>query len=351
MPAMMKHIAEQYAYPYGFANTRVTVKNYRTFKVLETLTAEADASVTGGRSSGPIRNSSSCFSDNQGMGLGPSSSLSTAEESLRPSTGPMQTRKMLRPASAEVGGAAAPVAVGCSAASQAPSSASTIASPAARSSLSAGSGASDRLVDGETTPSTATAEAVASRRGDEMFHTASLLDSGGGKEGEVAGPAGPAGAGATAGLVTAEEMAAMKDPSAFHEALTLPFTGDSSVEAYFQRIGRVMGQDVSSVTVPTLCLLAKDDPLCPPHAWVGALEAAAKSDGIVVCVAITEHGGHCGWFDGLGAGSWLDRATGNFLSSALELSKIPVTARATADHVTSPTAEATAPTSEAAESR
>ncbi|CAN0407125.1 unnamed protein product, partial [Ectocarpus fasciculatus] len=46
------------------------------------------------------------------------------------------------------------------------------------------------------------------------------------------------------------------------------------------------------VTVPTLCLLAKDDPLCPPHAWVGALEAAAKSDGIVV--AITERRGHCG---------------------------------------------------------
>lgn len=65
---------------------------------------------------------------------------------------------------------------------------------------------------------------------------------------------------------------------------------------------------VQQVTVPTLCLLAKDDPLCPPLAWVGALEAAAKSDGIVV--AITEHGGHCGWFDGLGAGSWLDRVRG-----------------------------------------
>lgn len=61
------------------------------------------------------------------------------------------------------------------------------------------------------------------------------------------------------------------------------------------------------VTVPTLCLLAKDDPLCPPLAWVGALEAAAKSEGIVV--AVTDHGGHCGWFDGLGAGSWLDRVS------------------------------------------
>ncbi|CAM9172043.1 unnamed protein product [Ectocarpus sp. 12 AP-2014] len=350
MPAMMKHIAEQYAYPYGFANTKVTVKNYRKFKVLETLTAEADASVTGGRSSGPIRNSSSCFSDDEGMGVGRSSSSSTAEEPLRPSTGPMRTRKKLRSALAAAGAAAATVEAGSSAPSQAPSSASAIASPAARPSLSAGSGASGGLVDAQMTPTTAAAEAVASRRGDEVFHTASLLDSGHGKEGEVAvlAGAGP-GAGVTSGLVTAKEMAAMKDPSAFHEALTLPFTGDSSVDAYFQRIGRVMGQNVSSVTVPTLCLLAKDDPLCPPHAWVGALEAAAKSDGIVV--AITEHGGHCGWFDGLGAGSWLDRATGNFLSSALELSKEPAAARAIADHGASPIAEASTRTSEAAESR
>lgn len=228
---------------------QVTVKNYRKFKVLETLTAEADASVTGGRSSGPIRNSSSCFSDDEGMGVGRPPSSSTAEEPLRPSTGPMRTRKKLRPASTAAGGAAATVEAGSSGASQAPPSASAIASPAARPSLSAGNGAGGGLVDGQTTPTTAAAEAVASRRGDEVLHTASLLDSGRGKEGEVAVPAGAGpGAGATSGLVTAKEMAAMKDPSAFHEALTLPFTGDSSVDAYFQRIGRVMGQDVSSVS-------------------------------------------------------------------------------------------------------
>lgn len=228
---------------------QVTVKNYRKFKVLETLTAETDASVTDGRSSGPIRNSSSCFSDDEGMGAGPSSSSSMAEEPLRPSTGPMRTRKKLRPASAEAEGAAATVAACSSASSQAPSSASAIASPAARSSLSAGSGASGGLVDGQTTTRTAAVEAVASRCGDEVFHTASLLDSSGEKEGEVSVPAGAGPeAGATSGLVTAKEMAAMKDPSTFHEALTLPFTGDSSVDAYFQRIGQIMGQDVSSVS-------------------------------------------------------------------------------------------------------
>lgn len=50
------------------------------------------------------------------------------------------------------------------------------------------------------------------------------------------------------GLVSAKEMAAMKDPAAFHEALTLPFTGDSSVEAYFARIESVVSRDVSQVS-------------------------------------------------------------------------------------------------------
>lgn len=54
-----------------------------------------------------------------------------------------------------------------------------------------------------------------------------------------------------------------------------------------------------------MALLARDDPLCPPMAWEGALKRAAKSNGIIV--AITDKGGHCGWFDGLGAGSWVDR--------------------------------------------
>ncbi|CAM9900030.1 unnamed protein product, partial [Laminaria digitata] len=140
---------------------------------------------------------------------------------------------------------------------------------------------------------------------------------GAGKGAEVAGEKGFQQA--SPAFVTPGQMSKIRDASAFHRAFTLPFTGDATVEAFFERIERIMGSGVSSVKVPALCLLAKDDPLCPPLAWVGALERAAKSDGIVV--AMTDQGGHCGWFDGLGADSWLDRATGDFLASALELSK------------------------------
>eukprot|EP00752_Nemacystus_decipiens_P014833 g13206.t1 len=279
MAAMMRHIAEQYAYPYGFANTKVTVKNYRKFKVLETLTAEADVSGGGRSSANSSSNSSSSSSkgsssDDALVGVG-GSSLSLSSSSSR-STGLMRTRKTLH-------SSAAAAAAAAESAEPAGATAMPMLLPVATAAVTAPSSSS-------SLPSTTAAAAAAA-----------------------------ATAASPPKLVTAKEMAAMKDPTAFHEALTLPFTGDASVDAYFQRIDGIMSKDVASVTVPTLCLLAKDDPLCPPHAWVGALEAAAKSEGIVV--AVTEHGGHCGWFDGLGAGSWLDRAAGDFLASALELSK------------------------------
>lgn len=59
------------------------------------------------------------------------------------------------------------------------------------------------------------------------------------------------------------------------------------------------------VDIPTLALVARDDPLCPPEVWKKAVESASKSPGIMV--AITEYGGHCGFFEGICGSSWLDR--------------------------------------------
>ena len=68
------------------------------------------------------------------------------------------------------------------------------------------------------------------------------------EEGDGAGSAGKRGfKQASPAFVTAGEMSKMKDASAFHEAFTLPFTGDATVEAFFERIERIMGSGVSSV--------------------------------------------------------------------------------------------------------
>lgn len=202
---------------------QVTVKNYRKFKVLETLTAEAD--VSGSSNNSNSSNSKGSCSDDALVGVGGSSlSLSTTSSSSW-STGLMRTRKTLRPEPAEAepansAGARSmpmPMPMAAAAAVNAPSSASSLSSAAATAATTVIGGGGREDQAGDTGAGTAPPSCKAE---------------------PAAGP--PA-------LITAKEMAAMKDPSAFHEALTLPFTGDASVEAYFQRIDGIMSKDVASV--------------------------------------------------------------------------------------------------------
>ena len=200
------------------------MKNYRKFKVLETLTAEADVSAAAGGGGGTAGST-----DDSLVGIGSSSSASSPASW---STGLMRARKTLRAAPAPAAPAAAPL------------SASFLSPDASGGNGGEGGGPAG----GEKAPAIPTkvvaavagAAAAASgeeRRGDAATETAAA----GGRA------MGGARAGAADSFVTAKEMAAIKDPGAFHEALTLPYTGDPSVEAYFQRIGDIMNQDLSSV--------------------------------------------------------------------------------------------------------
>ncbi|CAM9763747.1 unnamed protein product [Discosporangium mesarthrocarpum] len=114
---------------------------------------------------------------------------------------------------------------------------------------------------------------------------------------------------------TSWEMAALRDCVAFHEMFTLPFTGDKGVAEYYSRIDRMAAECLPKVTVPLLALLARDDPLSSPMSWERALASIMESASVVV--AITERGGHCGWFQDFTSTSWLDKVAGEFLSAAL----------------------------------
>lgn len=209
------------------------MNNYRKFRVLETLTAEADVS----GSDGSPGNSKRGYSDDALVNVGnSSSSLSLSSSSW--STGLMRTRKAFRPTTAATTAAAA--AATSAAVPAQPAGATAMSMPAAAAAVSA--------------PSSASCLSSAAAR-------AAITATGGGRREDravdaVAGTAPPPAAGkavpgavaaAPPALVSAKEMAAMKDPGAFHEALTLPFTGDASVEAYFQRIDGIMRKDVASV--------------------------------------------------------------------------------------------------------
>lgn len=266
MSSMMDHIAAQYIHSYASANTRVTVRNYQKFKVLETLTSAGDVATADFiNPSGTCSRAPECPGASENAAAGACGAAATSND-----------------AAAAVSTASTASAVGVG------------VTPVCRSVA--------KPVEGSNVVSLASP--VAARK--------NCCSSVPGSPGRVGGGGGP-------GVVEvkAKDLAKMTHPIAFHEGLTLPFTGDSSVEAYYERIEEIMSPYIEAVDVPALALLARDDPLCPPMAWEGALKRAAKSNGIIV--AITDKGGHCGWFDGLGAGSWVDRAAGDFLANALEL--------------------------------
>ncbi|KAL3689612.1 hypothetical protein R1sor_015921 [Riccia sorocarpa] len=89
-----------------------------------------------------------------------------------------------------------------------------------------------------------------------------------------------------------------------------------TVDSYYRKSGSA--QFVESVTVPLLCVSAEDDPVCTKEAI--PYDECRVNPNIVL--AITKHGGHLGFFEGLGANSlWYIRALTEFsevlLSSSL----------------------------------
>jgi len=95
----------------------------------------------------------------------------------------------------------------------------------------------------------------------------------------------------------------------FHDRL-FPLAGYDSRESYYR--GSNPMAVARDMTTPTLVINAADDPVCVErnvHANLDDLQQLSR-----VTLALTRHGGHCGFFDGpLARGSWADRAITEFL--------------------------------------
>ncbi len=86
---------------------------------------------------------------------------------------------------------------------------------------------------------------------------------------------------------------------AFDDAATAPLHGFENGQDYYTRSSSL--QFLSKITVPTLCVSAKDDPFLPP----GVLPRAQAAASPAVQFLVTEHGGHVGFV--MGPAPW--RAT------------------------------------------
>jgi uncharacterized protein len=96
----------------------------------------------------------------------------------------------------------------------------------------------------------------------------------------------------------------------FDEAYTAPFHGFDGASDYYARASAM--RVIDQISVPTLIISAMDDPFVPPAPF---LDPAAV-DNPHITVALTSHGGHCGFVESGGGsydGYWAEREVVDFL--------------------------------------
>ncbi|KAL6066126.1 medium-chain fatty acid ethyl ester synthase/esterase 2 [Balamuthia mandrillaris] len=74
---------------------------------------------------------------------------------------------------------------------------------------------------------------------------------------------------------------------------------------------------IGKTAIPTLCVNAMDDPLCPY--WCAPFEATKKNENLIVVT--TKRGGHCAWLEGwdFWEDAWMDRVCSEYILSLEKL--------------------------------
>ena len=75
--------------------------------------------------------------------------------------------------------------------------------------------------------------------------------------------------------------------------ITVPLFGYKDTDDYYQKESAI--KYIPHISVPYLMLNSLDDPLIPPHT-IAYSECLSNAN---IIMAVTEYGGHNGWFEGL----------------------------------------------------
>ena len=99
-------------------------------------------------------------------------------------------------------------------------------------------------------------------------------------------------------------LAGVRTVRGFDEAFTAPHHGFEDADDYYHRASSL--RVVDSINVPTLIVSARDDPFVPPEQF----HEPSVATNPAITVAVTRHGGHCGFLakasDGFD-GYWAER--------------------------------------------
>mmetsp|Transcript_99721 Transcript_99721/g.228874 ORF Transcript_99721/g.228874 Transcript_99721/m.228874 type:complete len:439 (-) Transcript_99721:358-1674(-) len=103
--------------------------------------------------------------------------------------------------------------------------------------------------------------------------------------------------------------------STWHENVTCRFTGHETPTHYYTSVVDLVKRAVAEVQIPFLCMLSDDDSVTPSHTFEHIVGHTAKAVSPSIVVVRTARGGHCGWFRGPWATSWVGDAVYGFLNA------------------------------------
>ena len=110
-----------------------------------------------------------------------------------------------------------------------------------------------------------------------------------------------------------------RTPDLYHDIVSRHFTQPpcASGKHFLEQLTEIHTSSLSNIKKPVLCLMAADDPLCPPATAIKRATAAARLSDSTFMLR-TRRGGHCGWFEGMTAHSWADNVAVEFLTATLK---------------------------------
>ncbi len=113
------------------------------------------------------------------------------------------------------------------------------------------------------------------------------------------------------GIEGVAECAQSRSMAEFHDR-QYPLAGYGSRDTYYEHSNPMIGVD--DIQTPLLVINAEDDPVCAVSNVYAQLDRMQRRSRLVL--ALTTHGGHCGFFDGpLARGAWANRLLGEFVRS------------------------------------
>lgn len=120
------------------------------------------------------------------------------------------------------------------------------------------------------------------------------------------------------GAFSLEPLGRIWTVRAFDEAYTAPHHGFRDASDYYHRASAL--RVVDRIRVPTLVVTAADDPFVP----VESFRDPALTSNPNITLAVTPHGGHCGYLtrDGDGDGYWVEGEIVRFVGSMIDDMKI-----------------------------